>query len=108
MRMTDDEVDAFLDEGLRIPLASHNADGSIHLVPLSYMRLDGKLALWTDPDSRKIRNLRRAPRGTGLGEGGGEFSEFRAGQVVGRAEVVDGLDLSLRAGEMLTTRYSRV
>jgi PPOX class probable F420-dependent enzyme len=108
MRMTDEEVDAFLDEGLRIHLASHNADGSIHLVPLSYMRLDGKLALWTDPDSRKIRNLRRDPRVTGLVEAGAEFAEFRAVQLVGRAEVVDDLDLSLRAGEVLTTRYSRV
>src|SRR3954464_8592214 len=107
MRMTDEEIDAFLDEGLRIHLASHKADGSIQLVPLSYMRLDGKLALWTDPDSRKIRHLRRDPRVTGRVEAGAEFPEFRAMHLIGRAEIVDDLDLSLRAGEVLTTRYSR-
>ena len=108
MRMTDEEIDAFLDESRRIHVASHNPDDSIHLVPLSYMRLDGKLALWTDPESRKIRNLRRDPRVTGLVEAGDDFAEFRAVQLVGRAEIIDDVEVSRRAGEVLTARYSRV
>jgi PPOX class probable F420-dependent enzyme len=105
LRMDDDEVKAHLDACYRMQVATLDADGTPHLVPLAYMWFDGALALWTDPESRKVRNLRRDPRITCLIETGDGPHEFRAVQIVGRAEVIDDADTSRRAGEALSTRY---
>lgn len=39
--MTDEEVAAFLAEAPVAPLASHNADGSIHLAPAWFLYEEG-------------------------------------------------------------------
>ena len=87
LRMSEEEVQALLDECRRAQVGTLNPDGSVHLVPLAFMRFDGQLAFWTDPTSRKVRNLRRDPRITCLIETGGGFEEFRAVQITGRATV---------------------
>jgi PPOX class probable F420-dependent enzyme len=106
LRMSDAEVTAHLDACYRMHVATLDADGSPHLVPLAYMWFDGELAFWTDPASRKVINLRRDPRITCLIETGDGVDEMRAVQISGRAEVIDDLETSRRAGEALTTRYS--
>jgi len=105
LRMSDHEVQALLNECYRAHVATHNPDGSVHLVPLAFMQLDGQLAFWTDPESQKVKNLRRDPRVTCLIETGTQFENFRAVQIVGRATVLDGLETSQRAGETLFARY---
>jgi len=106
LRMSEEEVLALLDECGRAQVATFNPDGSAHLVPLSLMQFDGRLAFWTDPASQKVKNLRRDPRITCLIETGNRFDEFRAVQITGRAAVVDDLDTSVRAGEALFARHS--
>jgi PPOX class probable F420-dependent enzyme len=106
LRMSGAEVAAFLEEGHRAQVATSNADGTIHLVPLSYFVRDGCLSFWTDPQSRKVANLRRNPQVTCLVEIGSEFSDFRAVQICGRADVVTDLEESRKAGEALLGRYS--
>lgn len=106
LAMTEDEVTTFLDEGRRAQVATINADGSPHLVPLTYVVLDGHLTLWTDHGSRKIANLRRDPRLTCLVEQGDGFADFRAVQLTGRAALVDDPEASLRVGVALFGRYS--
>jgi PPOX class probable F420-dependent enzyme len=105
LRMSEEEVLALLDECGRAQVATFNPDGSAHLVPLSLMQFDGRLAFWTDPASQKVKNLRRDPRITCLIETGNRFDEFRAVQITGRAAVVDDLDTSVRAGEALFARH---
>src|SRR5262245_34768015 len=106
LRMSADEVKQHLDACYRMQVATLDTDGSPHLVPLAYMWFDGELAFWTDPASRKVHNLRRDPRITCLIETGDSVDELRAVQISGRAEVIDDLETSRRAGEALTTRYS--
>ena len=86
MRMSDDEVDAFLEGGGRVQVATLDAGGQIDVVPMSYLFWNGHLALWTDPASQKIRNLRRNPHIACLVEAGDQFENFRAVQLRGRAE----------------------
>jgi len=105
LRMTDDEVQALIDECWRAQVATTNPDGSVHLVPLSLMRFDGHLAFWTDPASQKVKNLRRDPRITCLIETGTRFEDFRAVQITGRAAVLDDPETSVRAGETLFARH---
>jgi nitroimidazol reductase NimA-like FMN-containing flavoprotein (pyridoxamine 5'-phosphate oxidase superfamily) len=102
--MTDDEILELLREGRRAQVACHNPDGSIHLVPMSYVVLDGRLTLWTDPASRKVANLRADRRVTCLVEVGDEFSEFRAVQLAGEAVIIDDPEDSRRVGEALFAR----
>jgi PPOX class probable F420-dependent enzyme len=106
LRMNDDEVRALFDACHRMYVATNNPDGTTHLVPMAYMWFDDRLAFWTDPASQKVKNLRRDPRITCLVETGNAVEEFRAVQIIGRAEVIDDLATSTRAGEVLTGRYA--
>jgi PPOX class probable F420-dependent enzyme len=105
MRMTDDEVEAFLAAGRRVQVATLDAGGQVDLVPMSYFVWDGRLALWTDPASRKVRNLKRNPSVACLVEVGERFEDFRAVQLRGRAELIDDVESSRTAGELLFARY---
>ena len=102
--MTDEEVSELLDYSRRVQFASHRSDGSIHLVPMTYVMVDGQICLWTDPVSRKVANVRADPRVSCLVEMGDEFASFRAVQVVGSATVVDDPAGSLAIGEALFAR----
>src|SRR4051794_27514811 len=98
MTMTPAEVIEFLSGERRAHLATINDDGTPHVVPLSYVVIDGRVTFWTDPASRKVANLRRDPRLTCLIEAGTEFAEFRAVQLAGRAELGEDAESSRRAG----------
>jgi PPOX class probable F420-dependent enzyme len=62
MKLSDAEVDAFLNEKHTLVLGSHRADGSIHLSTVWY-RWDGE-TFWiaTNRDRAKYRNIERDPR----------------------------------------------
>ena len=105
LRMTDDEVQLLLDEARRAQLATLNADGSIHVVPLTFYVDEGRVAIWTPAASRKVANLRRDPTVTCLVELGDHYGEFRAAQIYGKGRVIDDPAESVRAGEALYVRY---
>ena len=102
--MTPVEVDEFLAGERRAHLATIDGDGTPHVVPLSYVVIDGRVTFWTDPQSRKIGNIRRDPRITCLVETGSEFAEFRAVQLHGRAELGEDVETSRRTGLALYER----
>ena len=104
MAMSEDEVAAFLSERRRADLGTINADGTPHLVPMSYVIVEGLLTVWTDPRSRKVVNLRRDPRITCLIEDGATFAEMRAVQLSGRAEITTDAESSRRVGLALFER----
>jgi PPOX class probable F420-dependent enzyme len=106
LTMSEEEVRAFLQESRRTQVGTINADGTPHVVPMSYVMVDGLITIWTDPRSRKIANLRRDPRITCLVEDGQHFAEFRAVQVSGRAVLGEDYDTSVRAGLALFERAS--
>jgi nitroimidazol reductase NimA-like FMN-containing flavoprotein (pyridoxamine 5'-phosphate oxidase superfamily) len=104
MRMDESEVAAFLDEGKRLQVATMSPGGAVHLVPMSYVVIDGVPTLWTDRDSQKVANLQRDSRITCLLEAGDRFEDFRAVQLQGRAEVIDDPDVSVATGLALFAR----
>ena len=104
LTMEPHEVLAFLNEGERAHVATINWDGTPHLVPMSYVVLDGYLTIWTDPQSRKITNLRRDRRITCLVESGATFPEMRAVQLSGWAELSEDADSSRKVGLALFER----
>jgi PPOX class probable F420-dependent enzyme len=59
-----DGMREFLERQPFATLATHNPDGSIHVVPLSYLFEDGQFFLATSSSSRKARNLAARPEAT--------------------------------------------
>ena len=102
--MTDAEIAALLAETTKAQVATINLDGSVHLVPMSFVVIEDRVTFWTDPGSRKVANLRRDPRISFLVEMGDEFSSFRAVQVAGTAGLSSDPETSRAVGEALFAR----
>lgn len=105
IRMSDVEVAAILDERKTLQVASINADGSPHLVPMWFVTRNGAPTFWTYSKSQKIMNLRRDPRITVMVEAGDVYEELRGVSIAGRAEIIDDRDEVLAIGEEIYERY---
>jgi PPOX class probable F420-dependent enzyme len=77
IKMTNDEVGAFLDEERTVVCATNGRDGRPHLMPLWYVVRDGTLWSWTYAKSQKVRNLERDARATLQVEAGVEYQLLR-------------------------------
>jgi nitroimidazol reductase NimA-like FMN-containing flavoprotein (pyridoxamine 5'-phosphate oxidase superfamily) len=83
IRMSDDEVRAFLDEERVVVCATNGRRGWPHLMPLWYVvRTTGddgapQLWAWTFAKSQKAKNLERDPRATLQVEAGEAYEELR-------------------------------
>jgi PPOX class probable F420-dependent enzyme len=79
IRMSDDEVRAFLAEHRTVVCATMGQDGRPHLMPLWYVQEpDGRtLRAWTYAKSQKARNLERDPRATLEVDTGEEYDDLR-------------------------------
>lgn len=106
IRMSEDEIRAFLDEQRTMAVATIGRDGFAHVVAMWYVVLDGKPAFWTYGKSQKIVNLRRDPKVTCLVETGEAYNELRGVQIKGRAALIEDPDAVLRLGETIWERYA--
>jgi PPOX class probable F420-dependent enzyme len=77
IQMTDEEVDAFLDQQRTVICATNGRDGWPHLMPLWYVVRDGRLWSWTYAKSQKTRNLERDARATAQIETGTDYDKLR-------------------------------
>jgi general stress protein 26 len=83
IRMSDDEVLAFLDEERTVVCATNGRRGYPHLMPLWYVvRPTGdagaaQVWAWTFAKSQKVRNLERDARATLQVEAGESYEELR-------------------------------
>jgi PPOX class probable F420-dependent enzyme len=105
IKMSDEEIDAFLEAGRDLQVASINADGTPHLVTMWYAMQDGEIAFWTYGKSQKIMNLRRDPRLSVLVATGEVYDQLKGVSIQGQAEIVDDPDAVLRYGEAVYERY---
>jgi PPOX class probable F420-dependent enzyme len=88
VRMSPEEVEAFLGAASKVQVATVNPDGSPHLTTLFHVVQDGRIAFWTYARSQKIRNLERDRRISCLVEDGREYAELRGVSITGTAELV--------------------
>ena len=77
IKMSEDEVLAFLDEERTVVCATNGRDGRPHLMPLWYVVRDGRLWSWTYAKSQKVRNLERDARATLQVEAGVDYEVLR-------------------------------
>lgn len=88
VRMSEDEIAAFLASSMKVQVGTIGPDGAPHLTTLFYVVEDGKVAFWTYASSQKIKNLQRDPRITLLIEDGDDYFELRGVTIHGTAELV--------------------
>ena len=105
IRMTPEEVDAFLHERRPMTMCTINHDGSIHAVAMWYGFLEGCVAFETKAKAQKVQNLRRDPRMTVLVEAGDYYEELRGVELVGTAEIVEDPERMWVLGVDLFQRY---
>jgi PPOX class probable F420-dependent enzyme len=77
IRMTAEEVRAFLSEQMVMQCATVGRRGLPHMVPLWFVARDDELIGWTYAKSQKARNLERDARATLGVEDGVQYHELR-------------------------------
>lgn len=105
IKMSDEEIDAFLREEKTTTMCSMHPDGSIHAVAMWYGFLDGVITVETKAKSQKVQNLKRDPRLTFLVEAGERYEELRGVEMVGRARIVEDPDSIWQLGISVWERY---
>jgi PPOX class probable F420-dependent enzyme len=106
IKMTPDEVDAFLHETHTMNVATIGRDGTPHLVAMWYGFLGDAPAFWTFGKSQKIKNLERDPRITCLVEAGDEYAQLRGVELVGRGTVITATDDIVAIGLSTSERHT--
>jgi nitroimidazol reductase NimA-like FMN-containing flavoprotein (pyridoxamine 5'-phosphate oxidase superfamily) len=104
IRMTDEEVEAFIEAKQSLQVGTLQSDGSVHLSTLWYGIVDGRIAFETYTRSQKILNLQRDDRITVLLEDGTTYDTLRGVMIRGRAELSTESEDVVRVAESVIRR----
>lgn len=109
VKMTDDEVGAFLAARLKVQVAVNGHDGVPHLTTLFYvLDEDGRIFFWTYGSSQKIKNLERDDRISCLVEDGTDYFELAGVSIRGRAELIRDPERLFTLGAAVACRMTGV
>jgi PPOX class probable F420-dependent enzyme len=104
VRMSEDEIDAYLAIHRPATMATIGPEGLIHQVAMYFAWFDGALSMLSKAKAQKVVNLRRDPRCSLHVESGSRYDELAGVNVAGRAEILEddaslweiGLQLNMR------------
>jgi nitroimidazol reductase NimA-like FMN-containing flavoprotein (pyridoxamine 5'-phosphate oxidase superfamily) len=108
IKMTPEEIDAFLHDWHTMSCATINHDGTIHMVAMWYGFLEGCPALETKAKSQKVQNLKRDDRITCMVEEGDSYDQLVGIEMVGRGEIIEDPDRIFELGKSVVERTSGV
>ncbi|MER6664700.1 pyridoxamine 5'-phosphate oxidase family protein [Amycolatopsis japonica] len=106
IRMSPDELAAYLDEQKVINVATIGPNGRPHLAPLWYYPHESGVATWTYGTSQKAKNLERDPRATVLIEDGESYEKLRGVSLEADVEVITDTAVVTQMGISLMQRYA--
>jgi PPOX class probable F420-dependent enzyme len=106
IKMSQEELYAFLDEQLVMTCATIGPGGRPHLMPLWYVRSGPVLRGWTFAKSQKAKNLERDPRATLQIEAGTQYHELRGAMLECDVRIDRELELVQVYGDDLVDRYA--
>jgi PPOX class probable F420-dependent enzyme len=106
IKMSQDELFAFLDEEMVMTCATTGPHGRPHLMPLWYVREGERLRGWTYAKSQKAKNLERDPRATLQVEAGVQYHELRGVMMECDVDVERNADAVAEFGIELFKRYA--
>lgn len=89
IRMTTDEISAYLRTARRIILVTSGPDGLPHPVPMNYgLDEEGRILITSFRKSQKVRNLERDPRAALLVESGDAYETLKSVIAYAHAEII--------------------
>lgn len=89
IRMTPEEVRAYLLSQRRIILVTNGPDGMPHPVPMNFgLDEEGRILITSFRKAQKVTNLERDPRATLLVESGEIYAELKSVMAYANAEIV--------------------
>jgi general stress protein 26 len=110
IRMTDEEIAAFLSEERTVTCATIGPRGWPHLMPLWYVvREPGarpRLWAWTYASSQKVKNLERDPRATLQVEAGESYEQLRGVMIECEVAIHRELEVVSALGHEIFRRYA--
>lgn len=89
IRMSEAEIEGFLDQAHSLQVATIGKDGAPHLTTVWFAVKDGLFLFETYGKSQKIVNMRRDNHVALLAEDGKTYDELRGVSINGRAEIVE-------------------
>lgn len=102
--LSSQEIDDVLSQRLLARLATYEADGGIHVVPMWYMRRDDTIVIPTSRQTHKIALLRRRPVASVAVDQYGAGAAVRGVMVRGEVSILDG-DEALSTNCAIHERY---
>jgi PPOX class probable F420-dependent enzyme len=105
IKLSPDEVTAFLADERVMNVATFGPDGWPHLTSLWYVMRDRDPWIWTYAKSQKVRNLERDDRATTLVESGSEYSELKGVMLKTRAHIERDTDKIIDFASELFAKY---
>jgi PPOX class probable F420-dependent enzyme len=105
IKMTDEEIDAFLHEQRTMSMATIGPGGRIHLVAMWYGFVDGVIGFETKAKSQKVQNLKRDKRLTVMVEDGQTYEVLRGVELAGWGEVIEEPEQLFQLGVSVFERY---
>jgi PPOX class probable F420-dependent enzyme len=106
VKMSDEEVRAFLEAQRTMNIATIGPTGQPHVVAMWYGLYEDKPAFWTFGKSQKIVNLRRDPRITALVEAGETYDTLQGVELVGTARIIEDPAVTLEIAKVVAVRYN--
>jgi PPOX class probable F420-dependent enzyme len=108
IRMTRDEVLAYLAEQRVINVATIGPNGRPHIAPLWYIPSGDGAATWTYRKSQKVANLLRSPQATLLIESGETYDKLRGVSMETDVELLEEPAAVAEIGQALARRYGGI
>jgi PPOX class probable F420-dependent enzyme len=105
IKMSPDEVAAFLDRRRVVICATNGPGGWPHLMPLWYVVRGANVWAWTYAKSQKVRNLERDHRATLQVEDGDRYDELRGVMIEAQTTIHRDTELVAAFGVELFERY---
>jgi general stress protein 26 len=105
IKMSTEEVDAFLADQRVVICATNGPRGWPHLMPLWYVLRDGQVWSWTYAKSQKARNIERDPRATLQIEDGEQYHELRGVMIEAHTVIHRETELVAGIGREIFERY---
>jgi PPOX class probable F420-dependent enzyme len=92
IRLTPEELAAFVRSHRKAALATVDKDGFPHLVAMNFCEKDGAYWMTSYGKAQKVLNIRRNPKVALMIEEGDEYSELRGVMIRGECQIIEGED----------------
>ena len=106
IKMSDEELAAFLDEEKVVTCATIGPNGRPHLMPLWFVRDGERLRGWTFAKSQKAKNLERDARATLQLETGDQYDQLRGVMIEAETVIHRGAEIVAALGTKIYERYT--